>query len=544
MKKRLITYLLMISMLMAMLGGCKGKDTSQKTSSNDTSDNNSATSSDSSSQEFTGYPINTDITLSLWTNQIKPSSTVTSWKESPFHTILAEKTGIDIDYTFPTSGTDERQAFNLMLSDSKLPDIIWYSFGHDAESMLQDKLILDLTELLPKYAPNYWKFLQENPKYDKSMKTDSGKYFGFGFFRESLWQAAYSGPMVRMDWLNECGLPVPETIEDWENTLRAFNDKYGAQLAFCNNLLISPGMGSAFGAYGTTEIRLYIDKEGKVQVAQTQEEFKNYISWLHKLNEEGLIDPDIVTLDGAGLKTKAVNNKMGITIAQMSLMDGFIQDAKNSGSTAEWVGCPYPVMNKGDKPVAIFYEDPVVNTVVGISSSCPEEKIETALRWLDYPFSEEGYYYWNFGTEGDTYNLVDGKAVFTDKILKSELGASEAVKLYTGEYGWGLGLQALDMVQQKLNPEVVKAGDLWFNGNEETCNWVYPNSVTMTTDENMESSTIYNAIAAYIFETSLKFITGEESLDNWDNYLKTLDDMGLEKMLQIRQNAYDRYMAR
>ena len=112
-----------------------------------------------------------------------------------------------------------------MLSNEELPDIIWYSFAADAESLLEDGIIRDLTDLLPKYAPNYWKFLQENPLYYKSMMTDSGKFFGFGFFREDLWQTAYAGPMVRKDWLDECGLPIPETIEDWEITLKAFKDR-------------------------------------------------------------------------------------------------------------------------------------------------------------------------------------------------------------------------------------------------------------------------------------------------------------------------------
>ena len=100
------------------------------------------------------------------------------------------------------------------------------------------------------------------------------------------------------------------------------------------------------------------------------------------------------------------------------------------------------------------------------------------------------------------------------------------------------------MVRQKLNPEVVKAGDTWYEGNGDTCNWVYPNSVTMTPDEITESSTIYNAMSTYVKEMAIKFITGEESLDNWDNYINTLNDMGMEKMLEIRQAAYDRYLAR
>lgn len=117
---------------------------------------------------------------------------------------------------------------------------------------------------------------------------------------------------------------------------------------------MNPGLAGAFGAYGTSEMKLYIDGDGKVQLAQARDEWKNYISWLHKLNQEGLIDPDIVTIDGAGLKTKVTNDKCGITLYMMSTMDTFIQDAKANGSPAKWVGCPYPVMNKGDKPPPFF----------------------------------------------------------------------------------------------------------------------------------------------------------------------------------------------
>lgn len=238
MKKKLVSCFLVMAMAVSTLAGCGAKNTNSSEAS--------SVPAQEEALEFTGYPINTEQQLTLWTNQIKPSSTISNWKESPFHTGLAEKTGIDIDYTFPTSGTDEKQAFNLMLSNEELPDIIWYSFAADAESLLEDGIIRDLTDLLPKYAPNYWKFLQENPLYYKSMMTDSGKFFGFGFFREDLWQTAYAGPMVRKDWLDECGLPIPETIEDWEITLKAFKDKYDARLVFCNDGIMNPGLAGAF----------------------------------------------------------------------------------------------------------------------------------------------------------------------------------------------------------------------------------------------------------------------------------------------------------
>ena len=41
-----------------------------------------------------------------------------------------------------------------------------------------------------------------------------------------------------------------------------------------------------------------------------------------------------------------------------------------------------------------------------------------------------------------------------------------------------------------------------------------------------------------------KFILGQESLDNWDSFVATLNSMGLEHVLEVRQTVYDRYLNR
>ena len=40
---------------------------------------------------------------------------------------------------------------------------------------------------------------------------------------------------------------------------------------------------------------------------------------------------------------------------------------------------------------------------------------------------------------------------------------------------------------------------------------------------------------------TLKFIFGTESLDNFDNYVKTIENMGLARALEIQNLAMDRY---
>ena len=39
-----------------------------------------------------------------------------------------------------------------------------------------------------------------------------------------------------------------------------------------------------------------------------------------------------------------------------------------------------------------------------------------------------------------------------------------------------------------------------------------------------------------------KFIIGTESFDNYDRYLETLKDMGIERAVEIQQISYDEFM--
>ena len=69
-------------------------------------------------------------------------------------------------------------------------------------------------------------------------------------------------------------------------------------------------------------------------------------------------------------------------------------------------------------------------------------------------------------------------------------------------------------------------------------------NVTPTQEESDELATIQNELNTYVDEMTLKFIFGTESFDNWDSYIQTLNDLGLERALEIERGALERYNAR
>lgn len=541
-KKSILTSVLAGAMAISLLTGCGA---GSQTTPTPTATPGGSTATPTPGGEAVSYPLNTDKKLTVWSSIMGPHKSYTDYTQSPYHTGLAEVTGVNVEWQFPTAGSDANQAFNLMLASDTLPDIIIHSFMNDADRYIDEKVIRDLTDALPSKAPSYWALLQSDEHFDTSVKTDSGKYYGFGTFRSEPWNAAYTGPVVRQDWLTEQGLSVPETIADWDNVLRVFNEKYDAKLAFALSRM-NPGIAGAFGAYGSFAIYnsiLYVDDNGTIQCAMTQPEWKNYMAQLNTWFKDGLVDPDVLTLDDAGMRTKALNNKVGLSFTSMGQMTNWLADASQNQTGAQWVGANYPVVNKGDVVNTIQLEDIVRNYSASITTSCADDKVDVALSWLDYLFTEEGILYSNYGTEGDTYTLVDGVPTFTDKIMKAPEGISEAIDKYTAAQWTNIGVQQANMVRQKNNPTAVAAVDLWIQ-NQEASKHIVPTGVTRTTEESNEISAILNTVGTYIQEMSLKFMVGEEPLSNFDAYVENLKSIGLDRLLEIQQAAYDRYLAR
>jgi putative aldouronate transport system substrate-binding protein len=55
---------------------------------------------------------------------------------------------------------------------------------------------------------------------------------------------------------------------------------------------------------------------------------------LNKWYKDGLIDPDVLTIDDAGVRSKALNQKIGIAFTSMSQMTNWVFDAQKNKLSA------------------------------------------------------------------------------------------------------------------------------------------------------------------------------------------------------------------
>ena len=66
-----------------------------------------------------------------------------------------------------------------------------------------------------------------------------------------------------------------------------------------------------------------------------------------------------------------------------------------------------------------------------------------------------------------------------------------------------------------------------------------PNAIG-TKEENETYTEKWPDIETYVKENVVNFITGNKPLSEWDNYVKTLKDMGIEDVVAVKQAWYDR----
>lgn len=562
MKRNILKITGIVTIAAIMTSACGSAETtvsSDKTADVVTGNSEAQTQNNTDSDEEgeITYPLNSEETVSWYVqDSFTPHEKFADASESPFHTGLAEQLGVAIDWLFPTTGSDGGTFTTTLLADpDNLPDIMTGWFMDSANQYLEDGIIWDLTDYIQEYAPDYYDWLQTNPAYDKAMKTDNGQYYAFGFFRQDGgWNDTYLGPVVRKDWLEECGLEIPQTISEFENVIRVFHDKYGATFDAAYSRYWSEGVAGAFNAYGNADAGYgWYVKDGKVGLGQVQPEWREYVSWQNKLWNEGLIDQDILTEDDTTVKSKIHNDKCGISITSMGQLNNWNKERVADGKDEVWIGIPYPKSDNGEIS-SVFGGFGIGSQTTVITKAADEDTLKLCLKMLNYGYTDDGFLYWNYGKEGVSWEYnSEGVPTFTS--LVTDDADTDPITKYGGVTYFGPGIQATNLLYLKNSQTACDADSTWFyvwpdddeKNLEVTGGWKWPVGITFTTEEADELDEIAQNIPTYVNESYAAFLTGTKDINDdsvWQQYLDDLESYNLSRVLEIRQNCYDRYKNR
>lgn len=494
---------------------------------------------DEKAAQSSGAPIRYWSHMSSYT-----ASQVSNLAETPMIKKMKELTGIDVEFEHPPQG-QELEKFNIMIAGDDLPDIIQFNWeqnypGGPAKA-IKDRVIIDINTVKDS-APNLYAYLAEHDDVRKLSSTDTGEQFAFPFVRGDESLRINKGPVLRKDWLDELGLAVPETIDEWENVLKAFRDKKGATAPLAVTFKQMKDTTAFVGAFGTM-LNYYADGT-EIKHGLLDPELKDWLVVMNRWYSEKLLDQDFATAENATIDSYILNGDAGAVVCSIGGGIGRYMTAAPS-DTYMLVGAPYPVTEKGAVPEFNALQRAVPPSFGSFAAiSIDSKQAETAAKLLDFGYSEEGRMLYNFGVEGESYNMIDGYPTYSEKITKNPDGLSmtEALSLYTYAYDCGPTIQDVRYMEQYAErPEQKAAWATWTNSNMSK--HIVP-SLNLETEEVNDFASISNAVTTYSDEMILKIIMGVEPIEKYDEMVAGIKERGMEKILEMKQRSYDRYLAK
>jgi len=437
----------------------------------------------------------------------------------------------------PSAGFED--AVKIKLSAGvDMPDI-FASWTQNPEELGKNGAVIALSDYFDTTMPNVKKAIESNPVLKSAVTSPDGKVY----FLPSVDQPWRAGWLIRQDWLDELGLEVPDTIDEFYNVLKAFKERdpngngKPDEVPLAQNFLNYTWfyMMHAFGI-NTAQPWDYLgkDENGNFYPYLTRPEFKETMAFLSKLYQEKLLNQDILNVSAEAYLKMITENRVGVVFDGMT--PDFLAKIKeaNPGVEPKWTVMLPPQGPRGDRGVRSYSS---LDGMYFISKNA--KNIEAATRFIDYIFADpEGSDLVNWGVEGLSYTVVNGEKESTDFVLNNPDGlipidALRSIgvlptlpKIDTGAHPKMLELQNKD------NPWITAGMELY---DREKIVGEPEKRYRYTAEESGQIAEIKTQLDTYINETLAKILVGNKPIDEMDSFVKTLQDKGIDRMAEIYQ---------
>ena len=491
------------------------------------------------------YPIESDVVLTYFMPRPNAiTAKVLSMNDTPFKQELEKQTGIKVNFIHAPTNMEE-QFVSLMIASNDLTDIVEYSWsyfiGENSRNAGADMVVASLDEEMERYSPSFHAYLNHNPDVKKSLAADDGSIYVYPFIRQDEVLKTYRGCMVRADVMENLGLAFPETIEEWDRTLRELKDAgFDTPIFYTLNSESMETMNLFVGAFGIGG-DFYLDGN-VVKYGPYEEPFGEFVRMMALWYKDGLLGDDISGLNASSLNDFMLQGRSAIAYGTVGGTFGMLLPLMNEkGSGFRLAPLKYPAVKKGMTPEFGHRENKLGGYGAMISANSMNKAL--AMRLLDYAYSAEGHKLYNFGIEGVSYTMQEGKPVYTDDILEAErlhgMTIQQAMAQYLRAYTPGPFVQDKQYLMQYYTmPEQKQALEVWSDTNMSAHS--YP-SVMCDESDAKEFNEIMGDVKKYQYEMVYKLITGEETMENLAEYFDMLKKLRIEDAIQIKQRVYDEY---
>ncbi len=534
-----VISLLMATTVVAGMTGCGKQSPASSTGSV-----NASSASTEAPSEVT-FPLDTPYEFTIMTRV--ESDSEQDFSKKALVQRMNEKTNCNAIYqAIPDEQFNDK--YKLALSKSNMPDVVtkMYIPPYDILNYASKGVFIALEDYVDKNMPNLTKVLEERPEVRAAITSADGHIYTLPFVNEwshnSKENINVIGaiPYINKKWLDELGLEVPETTDELEEVLVKFSKDIQAEngdvvpMSFrINQVNQDPGITLGSFGCGDDMDHYMVTNDKEVYYSLAQEDVKNGLEWLHKLYSEGLIDPEIFSQDGSSYSAKVSSGRVGLFYDWSIALAGDYMD--------DYVALPALAGPDGTKnvPRQNYYSFDM--GVTAVTSACKNPSIVCA--YLDQYYEPSMSIQNCFGT----YDDANYTNVFTkdgDMLKWTDEGSNDGnvrndqrlydtfaiLSDYYGEYVdqmVGVDAKRMDMVKNIYTPDI-------------SSDYNYP-AAFMDIKDITRITEIETDLKTYAEQEKASIVKDGITDDDWNAYLKKLDDMGLKELLALKQKGFDAF---
>lgn len=550
---KMISLVLITCMMVTLFAGCK-KEEGKETVKED-SDNNKVTEE---IDPFGKYEEPVTITAAIrtaGTNQIPFEGSMWDKKFKEY--------GINVEIAWSADASQFDNRLNTSIASGDIPDILPGISAQPMSTLVRGDMVYDVSKVFDYLSTTNKKWLTTGAGADAlDSVTIDGKVCIIPTNVTDLINNCF--PLfVRKDWLDNLGLEIPKTIDDFKNVALEFtkndpdknnkNDTYGLTIMGQTNLIMDwGGLYGFFGGYGVQPCTWYDgmlfyskDNDGNVVWDGTRPEVKEGLQLLQDLYIEGAIARDFPTMDGVKVMEDLNGGKAGMVFGVRGLPMWAINKTILNDPKAEWYAMNMPTKDGSDAPIFAFQP---VNTGYAISKKCkhPEAVIKmlniaTAMTDPESPMFNPDFRDTTvsgpsiIGITNPSYERVSNESLFEALEKKDKTNID---KYMVDNYD-----KVMEYIDTK-DPELWRFWNAYYP--EEGHAWYLTFGLNkpdmlkknewwaLPTDSMLSYLPIYKKLAE---ETMTKIITNNAPVSDWDKMVNEWNELGGDKITKEVQNA-------
>lgn len=491
------------------------------------------------------------VTLTVLTNEGSSTENPPPSNDLPFWKFLEEYTNVHIDWEVASAVGYTEVVSTRLSAGVELPDIMMINTIGNGEKAGDNGVLVDMAPYWDTHFTNtnaYWD--AQGVDFESHITTGDGNIYALVGMAEPV--EGHITLMYNTEWLKKLNKEVPTTLDEFTDLLVAMKQAgdlngNGVNDEICFTAAGFAGLmdciGTAFGLEQYESWDAFASKDGKVYSEYTSDQMRNFLEYLNKLFNEGILDKEIASMNASFLAEKIASDRVGVFGYYSSFAISYGQltprAQKEKDPYGEYFTLGVALASEYNNNKGYFMRrERAVGAPTAITTEC--DNVELACRWLDTLYADPNVLnVRQYGIEGEDWKKGENGEI---EILYPADGSPRDIS--------SKGCGQIPLCHFQTVAQLTEGMDQypWYQEQYERmrteCDWKTPTvpHLQLFQDEEKEIMSMYNVDVKGVFgEWRAKFVTNKSNIKTeWDKYLQEMKDMGSDELTGAWQMVYDR----